>query len=93
MSIGYRGFGSVSEYERAARSHGLAVERIPYHKEGEEGKYFVMITWSETETDTSVKVWVLFPHDESREIMSGIIDGLPWNFQGKLAAAGYFPDE
>lgn len=88
--MNYHGFGSVSEYERAARSHGLAVERIPCHKEGEEGNYFVMITGSETKTDTSVKVWALFPQDESREIMSGIIDGLPWNYQGKLAAAGYF---
>ena len=88
----YRGFHSIGEYEQAARSHGLNVERIPFHRRGENGGYFILITGSEMDSPTAVKVWTLFPADESREIMAGIINGDDVNYLGKLAAAGYFPD-
>lgn len=88
----YRGFESVSAYELAAREHGLTVERVPFRRPGEEGGYFALITASEMDSPTAVKIWVLFPDDESREIMSGVLNGRnESDFFGKLAASGYYP--
>ena len=87
----YRGFESVSAFENAAREKGLTVERVPFRR-ADGGKFFAMVMASEMESPTALKIWALFPEDESQEIMIGLINGPhESDFFGKLAAAGYYP--
>lgn len=88
----YRGFFTIAAYEQAARDHGLTVERVPFRRPGDSMGYFALLTASEMDSPTAVKVWALFPDDESREIMHGVLNGRnESDFFGKLAAAGYYP--
>ena len=87
--MGFHGLASVGEYEAAARSHGLRTRRIPFHRGRE--SFFALVTESAKSRPGAVKIWTLMTADESREIMSGVIDGQYSSYIGKLTKAGYYP--
>lgn len=86
----FKGFRSISEFESECEKHGQTTKRISFHR-GDE-KFFVLVTGLKHESPISVKVWHLFPADESKELMDGVINGHHANYLGKLAEHGFFPD-
>ena len=98
----YRGFSSISMYESECKRLGYATKRIPY-KKGSEDAFLLVTEPPGHPTGTSVAAWTLFSADETKELLDGIIsggqmdptkylrNGMDVNFDGKLAAHGYFP--
>lgn len=84
----FHGFRTLREYERECARNGFTTRREPFYKNGL--PYFVLIT-SPPQTPTGVSCWELFPADESAPILSGVINGVPGNYLGKLAAHGFHP--
>lgn len=85
----FNGFRSISEYEDECRSHGFVTKRIPFSRGGE--NFFVLMTSLAHPSPTSVSAWSLFPVDESKEILSGVDNGLRVNYLGKLESQGFYP--
>ena len=101
----YNGFRSIREYENECARLGFTTRRIGFHREDGEACFVLVTAPPNPPTGTSVEAWSLFPADESRLLLGGIIsggmmdpakymrNGLDVNYLGKLAAHGYFPDE
>jgi hypothetical protein len=70
----FRGFRSVSEYEKECVRLGYSARRIPFH--GPEGACFILLTAVPGHpTGTSIQEWDLFTADESKLILDGVVSG------------------
>lgn len=86
----FHGFNSIADFEKACWACGQTARRLPFHK-GDEA-YFVLVTGFARPTPTSIEGWHLFPMDESKELLEGVINGCDANYLGKLAKHGFYPD-
>lgn len=84
----FHGFHSLRDYERECVRSGFTTRRVPFQKGG--SPYFALVV-SPPKTPTSVEAWTLFPADETAPVLDGVINGVPGNYLGKLAAHGFYP--
>lgn len=84
----FNGFESIAEYEQACSRTGFVTKRIPYGSADQEDGYFVLLTSPKIPSPTSLSTWHLFTVDESRELMSGVVNGYD---EKRLAQAGFIP--
>lgn len=87
----FNGFPSISAYESECARLGFITERRSFHNADGNG-FMLLITRSTTSSSTSVDTWHLFTADETREVLSGIIQQTGPSATAQLAQSGYFSD-